>query len=80
MVTIQDVREAFQTLGIAPGNIVLVHSSLRSLGTLEDGPDTVIKGIESLIGREGTLVMPTLSQVDFYNSYNRWVCCKCFNI
>lgn len=80
MVTKNDVREAFASLGIAPGNIVLVHSSLKSLGELENGPDTVIDGIESLIGRDGTLVMPTLSQVDFFNSYKTWYMDKPSNV
>jgi len=72
MVTQTDVQTAFTALGIVPGDIVLVHSSLRSLGSLENGPETVIRGIDAVIGREGTLVMPTLSQVDFINSYKTW--------
>lgn len=72
MVTETTVKRAFTDLGIVPGDIVLVHSSLRSLGMLNNGPDTVIRGIEAVIGKEGTLVMPTLSQVDFNNSYKTW--------
>lgn len=67
-----DVTAALQALGIQAGDVVLVHSSLRSFGKLENGPETVIKGFETLLGKEGTLVMPTLCQVDFRNSYKTW--------
>ena len=72
MVTVNDVSRAVEQLGIAAGDIVLVHSSLRSLGPLENGPDTVIDGFEQVLGQEGTLVMPTLCQKDFFRSYQTW--------
>lgn len=72
MVTVGDVREAFAALGIGEGDTVLVHSSLRSMGELENGPATIIDGIFSRIGRDGTLLMPTLSMVDFPNSRKTW--------
>lgn len=71
-VTAADIRMALERLGIAAGDIVLVHSSLKSLGTVEGGVAAVIQGIEDLLGKEGTLVMPTLCQVDFKNSYQTW--------
>ncbi len=71
-VTSRDIAEAIRTLGVTAGNTLLVHSSLRSLGPLEGGAQAVIDGLESVLGREGTLVMPTLSQVDFNNSYKTW--------
>ncbi|MBQ4051650.1 MAG: AAC(3) family N-acetyltransferase [Oscillospiraceae bacterium] len=71
-VTKEQIRSAFSELGIMPGDTVLIHSSLRSFGGLEDGAQTVIDGIESLLGPEGTLVMPTLCQQDFRNSYRTW--------
>ena len=53
---IADMRE----LGIKPDDTLLVHSSLKSLGRVEGGADTVIQAlIESL--PDGTLLMPSLS-------------------
>ena len=46
MVTVETVCRALDQLGIAAGDLVLVHSSLRSLGPLENGPQTVIEGFE----------------------------------
>lgn len=71
-VTATDIRKALERLGITEGDMVLVHSSLRSLGAVEGGAASVIQGFEDLLGKEGTLVMPTLCQVDFKNSYKTW--------
>jgi len=72
MITSKDVSQALAQLGVVPGDTVLVHSSLRSLGPVEGGPAGVIAGFEALLGKEGTLVMPTLCQVDFENSFKTW--------
>lgn len=72
VVTWKDVAQTLQRLGVQAGDTVLVHSSMKSFGHVDGGPDAVIKGFESVIGKEGTLVMPTLSCVDFFNSYKTW--------
>ncbi len=71
-VTRQDVTAAMQKLGIVPGDILLVHSSYKSLGPVEGGADAVIGGIEDALGKEGTLVMPTLCQGDLVQAYDSW--------
>ena len=48
-------------LGVRSGDTVLVHSSLRSLGPVPDGPETVIRGLLDALGPEGTLLFPALS-------------------
>jgi len=48
-------------LGVRPGDILLVHSSLRSLGYVPGGCETVVRGILDALGSEGTLLMPALS-------------------
>ncbi len=67
-----DITAALQRLGVEQGDIILVHSSYKSLGAVEGGAAAVIAGLEGAIGKEGTLVMPTLCQVDFNNSYKTW--------
>ena len=67
-----DIQRALLQLGVINGDIVLVHSSLHSFGYVEGGPKTVIDAFEAVLGKEGTLVMPTLCQVDFGNSYKTW--------
>ena len=42
------------------------------MGYVEGGPDTVIDAFLEVLGKEGTLVMPTLIQTDFVNAYRDW--------
>ncbi len=71
-VTKQDVTQAMLRLGVVPGDILLVHTSYKSLGPVEGGPDAVIGGIEAALGKEGTLVMPTLCQTDPKSLRSSW--------
>lgn len=72
MLTKADIIEKLKELGLKEGDICLFHSSYKSLGEVEGGAETVISAFESVIGKEGTLVVPTLSIVDFHNSYKTW--------
>ena len=48
----------FRALGLEPGDTVLVHSSLKSLGYIENGPRTVIKALYQSVSPNGTIVFP----------------------
>jgi len=48
-------------LGVQPGDLVLVHSSLKSMGQVPGGPETVVCGLLAALGDAGTLLMPALS-------------------
>lgn len=71
-VTKQQITEALLALGLTDGDNLLVHSALGKVGKIEGSAQTVIDAIEGIIGKEGTLIMPTFSQVDFENSYKTW--------
>ncbi|MFF4617413.1 aminoglycoside N(3)-acetyltransferase [Nonomuraea jabiensis] len=49
----------FASLGVDSGQVILLHSSLRSLGHVEGGARTVTSALRHLLGAEGTLVVPT---------------------
>ena len=49
-------------LGLAAGDLVLVHSSLSSLGCVEGGPEAVIDALIEVLGPEGTLLMPSFQR------------------
>ena len=56
-VTRADVDAAIRDLGLG-GRAVCVHSSLRSFGTLEGGPDTLI---DAFLDAGSTLLVPSHS-------------------
>jgi len=53
----RDLRAA----GVRRGGVLLVHSSLSSLGYVPGGAESVICGLLETLGPEGTLLMPALS-------------------
>ena len=48
-------------LGVPRGGLVMVHSSLRSLGHVAGGAETVVDALLETLGPEGTLVVPTFT-------------------
>ena len=48
-------------LGIKEGDTVVVHSSLKSMGHVEGGADTVIDALIKAVGKDGTVMFPALS-------------------
>ena len=48
-------------LGVQPGDSILMHSSFKSLGGIEDGAQGFFDAFMQLLGPEGTLVLPALS-------------------
>lgn len=56
-----DIVEKFSSSGLKQGDIILVHSSLKSFGYVEGAQFSIIEGLMECIGNEGTLVVPTLT-------------------
>jgi aminoglycoside 3-N-acetyltransferase len=48
----------FRALGLEPGDTVLVHSSLKSLGYVEKGPRTVVEALYQSVAPDGTILFP----------------------
>lgn len=71
-VTFEYILAALRALGICEGDTVLTHSSMKSLGWVEGGPETVIAAFRAAVGETGTFAVPTLIQKDFRNSYETW--------
>ncbi len=55
------LRTDFMQLGVKPGMVLLLHSSLSALGWVCGGPVAIILALEEILGPEGTLVMPSHS-------------------
>ncbi len=59
--TKEDLADNLQTAGINTGSNVILHSSLKSLGKTENGPETVVDALLSVIGPCGNLLVPTFT-------------------
>jgi len=51
----QDLR----ALGVAPGQVLLVHASMRRIGWVSGGAGDVVAALHEVLGQDGTLVVPT---------------------
>ncbi len=58
--TKEEIVAGLQGLGIRPGVLLEVHSSLSSLGWVQGGAETVIEALIEAVGPEGALVMPAI--------------------
>lgn len=61
-VTKDMIKECLVALGIAEGDIIFFHSSLKSIGHVAAGADTVIDAFLETLGNSGTLVLPALCE------------------
>jgi aminoglycoside N3'-acetyltransferase len=68
MTTVRSVDELagdLRRLGVAAGDALMVHASLRKLGPVAGRADGVLDGLEAAVGREGTLMMTLGAQDDW---------------
>src|SRR5919202_134924 len=57
--TVDSLAEQLAAYGLQPGQTVLVHSALSSLGWVVGGPVAVIQALLRVVGPAGTIMMPT---------------------
>lgn len=57
--TVRSLAAQLRALGVNPGEVVLLHSSMRSLGYVVGGPPAVVWALLAALGPAGTLVVPT---------------------
>lgn len=54
--SIETLVQDLHRLGVQPGDLVMVHASLRALGPVDGGPDAVLAALLEAIGPTGTLM------------------------
>ncbi len=52
------IKQGLRALGLKKGDIVLLHSSLASIGKVEGGAVAVIEAFLETLGKTGTLIVP----------------------
>lgn len=61
IVTGETISHNLKELGIKPGDLLVVHSSLSSFGRVDGGADTVVDSLLEVVAPGGTLVVPTFT-------------------
>lgn len=64
----EQLKMDMQNLGISAGDLLVVHSSFKSLGYVEGGAECVIAAFKDVLGDDGTLVFPTFTYSTSYAS------------
>jgi aminoglycoside 3-N-acetyltransferase len=57
--TVDSLAEQLAGCGLQPGQTIIVHSALSTLGWVVGGPVAVIQALIRVVGPSGTLMMPT---------------------
>jgi aminoglycoside 3-N-acetyltransferase len=63
-VTGAELTSQLHALGVERGSVLLVHAAFSRVRPLEGGPEGLIDALLSAIGPDGTLAMPSMSDVD----------------
>jgi aminoglycoside N3'-acetyltransferase len=60
----EELVRQLRSVGVEPGDVLLVHTSFRAVGPVEGGPEGLITALLEAVGAAGTLVMPSWSGED----------------
>lgn len=53
----RDLADDFRALGVRPGDVVMLHASVRAVGAVAGGPDQIHLALKDALTPEGTLLM-----------------------
>lgn len=59
MLNADTLKSCFREAGVRPGDALLVHSSLKAIGPVDGGADTVLDALLETAGPDGLVVVPT---------------------
>lgn len=57
MVTTKRLERDLVAVGVAPGDTLMLHVSLRAIGPIKNGPEGLLEAITAAVGSDGTLLM-----------------------
>ena len=70
--TRETLRAGLRELGLVEGDTVWVHSSFKSLGSVEGGAGTVVAAFEDIVGPRGLIAMPSFNLVGWEDRTKTW--------
>lgn len=71
-ITRAQLAQAAGELGVQDGEVVMVHTSMKSLGWVVGGSDVVVAALLDAVGPSGTIVAMCGSQGDTWYGFDRW--------
>ena len=66
VLTEDDLIAQFPDLGLNPGDVIVVNSSMTKIGLLENGPATIVNALKRYVGPDGLIVMPAYPHRGMY--------------
>ena len=57
----EEIIQKLREVGLEKGDAVMVHTSLKRMGYVCGGAQTVIEALMEVVGENGTIMMPTQS-------------------
>ena len=54
-----ELVDGLRALGVAPGDLLLVHTSVKALGWIPGGAVAVVQALRDAVGERGTITVPT---------------------
>ncbi|MCH2321078.1 MAG: AAC(3) family N-acetyltransferase [SAR202 cluster bacterium] len=70
--TRETLKSGLRELGLEEGDTVWVHSSFKSLGSVEGGAGTVVAAFEDIVGASGLIAMPSFNLVNWEDRTKTW--------
>jgi aminoglycoside 3-N-acetyltransferase len=64
-ITQQQITSDITAMGVRPGDLLLVHSSLKSLGQVIGGAEAAARALVDVVGPTGTVFVPTFNFAKF---------------
>lgn len=63
-ITASELVEQLLTLGVRPGGLLVVHTAYSGVAPVYGGPEGLVAALRTTLGADGTLVMPSMTDVD----------------
>lgn len=63
-----ELTQGFERLGLHEGDSVIMHATLENMGAVEGGAGMVLHRLLRILGKRGTLLMPTFTSITRHSS------------